>query len=295
MPSAADRAVPQPNAPAAGVAAFVAERARTPGFALSAALHGTLLVAVLLSPAARHLVSFPELEVSVDILTPDEFARAIDRPVARPSEATPEFEPGGLPEQDAPVETPSTVHPTTMLSARALADPRSSKAVAALRTLVGGERMVQLCNLEAMEQSMHGATGSGRYRSLPMPREACALSARRSSPTERPSGRATAGAISDTSASLRRAATWSISSSWWEMRSVATDGRSWGFPADRPRTDRQHTRSRIPGFAPSALGYQQRMYHRHRCRRRQIASLRHLTGLAPCGCWASTFRGERSR
>ena len=152
MPSAADRAVPQPSAPAAGVAAFVAERARTPGFALSAALHGTLLVAVLLSPAARHLVSFPALEVSVDILTPDEFAREIDRSAARPSEATPKSEPGGLPQQDAPVETPSTVHPATMLSARALADPRSSKAVAALRTLAGGERMVQLCNLEAMEQ-----------------------------------------------------------------------------------------------------------------------------------------------
>ncbi|WP_245415246.1 DUF930 domain-containing protein [Hoeflea marina] len=39
-----------------------------------------------------------------------------------------------------------------MLSARVLADPRSRKALAALRRLGTDERIIQLCDLEAMEQ-----------------------------------------------------------------------------------------------------------------------------------------------
>lgn len=41
---------------------------------------------------------------------------------------------------------------TAMLSARTLANPLSRQAREALPTLAGAERMVQLCNIEAMEQ-----------------------------------------------------------------------------------------------------------------------------------------------
>ncbi|WP_246673007.1 MULTISPECIES: DUF930 domain-containing protein [unclassified Mesorhizobium] len=44
------------------------------------------------------------------------------------------------------------IRPTQMLSARALADPRSRQARADLKTFASDERMVQLCNLEAMDQ-----------------------------------------------------------------------------------------------------------------------------------------------
>ena len=44
------------------------------------------------------------------------------------------------------------VHARQLFSASALADPRSKGAVAALRQLSGGERVIQLCNVETMEQ-----------------------------------------------------------------------------------------------------------------------------------------------
>ncbi|PDQ18759.1 hypothetical protein CN311_23215 [Mesorhizobium sanjuanii] len=44
------------------------------------------------------------------------------------------------------------IRATEMLSARTLADPRSRQARADLATLASDERMVQLCNLEAMDQ-----------------------------------------------------------------------------------------------------------------------------------------------
>ncbi|WP_404927252.1 DUF930 domain-containing protein [Mesorhizobium sp. ORM16] len=44
------------------------------------------------------------------------------------------------------------IRPTQMLSARTLADPRSRQARADLKTFASDERMVQLCNLEAMDQ-----------------------------------------------------------------------------------------------------------------------------------------------
>ena len=44
------------------------------------------------------------------------------------------------------------IRPTEMLSAKTLADPRSRQARADLATFASDERMVQLCNLEAMDQ-----------------------------------------------------------------------------------------------------------------------------------------------
>jgi hypothetical protein len=44
------------------------------------------------------------------------------------------------------------IRATRMLSSKTLADPRSRKALADLATFAESERMVQLCNLEAMDQ-----------------------------------------------------------------------------------------------------------------------------------------------
>lgn len=44
------------------------------------------------------------------------------------------------------------IRPTEMLSAKTLADPRSKQARADLAKFAASERMVQLCNIEAMDQ-----------------------------------------------------------------------------------------------------------------------------------------------
>ncbi|PKA41408.1 hypothetical protein CWR43_21515 [Rhizobium sullae] len=44
------------------------------------------------------------------------------------------------------------VRPTQLFSAAILADPRSKQAREGMRQLATGERIVQLCNIEAMEQ-----------------------------------------------------------------------------------------------------------------------------------------------
>ncbi|HVY21373.1 MAG TPA: DUF930 domain-containing protein [Bauldia sp.] len=106
----------------------------------SLALHIALGLAILWQ---RQLtIAPPEQEsVPVDLVTPEEY-EAETRPAAP---ATP---PG------SPAESglAGMVHATAMLSAAALASPKSAQARAVLPHLAGDERAVQICNLEAMEQ-----------------------------------------------------------------------------------------------------------------------------------------------
>ncbi|RUW89290.1 hypothetical protein EOA35_32920, partial [Mesorhizobium sp. M8A.F.Ca.ET.023.01.1.1] len=92
--------------------------------------------------------------MSVAILTPQQF-EASTRPPLPPAEAP------GAPMPAAPAPAPSArqspaapamIRPTRMLSAKTLADPRSKQARADLEAFASDERMVQLCNLEAMDQ-----------------------------------------------------------------------------------------------------------------------------------------------
>jgi Domain of Unknown Function (DUF930) len=71
-----------------------------------------------------------------------------DEPPDAPAEALPDAGPVP-PGAGAPG---GMVTATAMLSARSLANPLSRQAREALPTLAGAERMVQLCNIEAMEQ-----------------------------------------------------------------------------------------------------------------------------------------------
>lgn len=118
------------------------------GFFASVAVHAALLLLVVLMPGVDRLPLAPEQKIAVDVLSEADFAaetkpdlpailRAPALPLAPPTDPTP---PGGM------------VHAKTMLSARVLADPRSRQAREDLATFADSERILQLCNLEAMEQ-----------------------------------------------------------------------------------------------------------------------------------------------
>lgn len=125
------------------------------GISTSVLLHALLAATVMLIPLQNPPNRREEEErVSVAILTPQQF-EASTRPPSPPAEAP------GAPIPAAPAPTPSAprspvapamIHPTRMLSAKTLADPRSKQARADLETFASDERMVQLCNLEAMDQ-----------------------------------------------------------------------------------------------------------------------------------------------
>jgi hypothetical protein len=134
-----------------------------PGWGIlgSIVLHAILaiLFARGLAPDALPLI---ERSVEVEFLSAEEFEAASKPREPRQDEA-PGIAPTITPSKDdaasPPVHDragkappPAMIHATRMLSARALADPRSRTAREALPLLDDTERMVQLCDLEAMEQ-----------------------------------------------------------------------------------------------------------------------------------------------
>ncbi|AGB46560.1 protein of unknown function (DUF930) [Mesorhizobium australicum WSM2073] len=125
------------------------------GISTSVLLHGLLAASVMLLPSPKRSSGPEEERVSVAILTPQQF-EVSTRPPAPPIEEAPR---APMPEAPAPAPsaprfpaTPAMIRPTRMLSAKTLADPRSKQARADLKTFASDERMVQLCNLEAMDQ-----------------------------------------------------------------------------------------------------------------------------------------------
>jgi hypothetical protein len=138
-------------------------QAESINWAASLALH--LAVAITLA-----LLPLPvEESVSVEVLTLRQFEAAMSSDVAgkakEPATGSqfPQLlgrqEPATssrLPEVEAApaaVAQPQTmVRATEFLSAGALADPRSRKAREELKSLALGDRIIQLCNIEAMEQ-----------------------------------------------------------------------------------------------------------------------------------------------
>lgn len=85
----------------------------------------------------------PEVNIPVELLSPEQYEAATR---SGGSEAGISAPPG-----NAGTE-PGMVRPTAMLSAAALADPKSRQARAMLPHFDPTERTVQLCDLEAMEQ-----------------------------------------------------------------------------------------------------------------------------------------------
>ena len=115
-----------------------------PAVAAALALHVGLAILVFLLPAARPLRPPRENTLNAQILTSEEFAAAnARRPAAEePAAGVPPRPPSGEPMTQA----------THFFSGGLLADPRSRKAREALPGLAPDERIIQLCNIEALEQ-----------------------------------------------------------------------------------------------------------------------------------------------
>ncbi|WP_246682437.1 DUF930 domain-containing protein [Mesorhizobium sp. B3-2-1] len=108
-------------------------------------------------PLPKRPTRLEDERVSVDILTPEQFEASTKPPPAPAAPAVPEARaaeppPASNPPKTQPPVAPAMIRPTRMLSAKTLADPRSKQARADLETFASDERMVQLCNLEAMDQ-----------------------------------------------------------------------------------------------------------------------------------------------
>jgi hypothetical protein len=139
---------------------------RPGGWSFSASLGFHLLIglALLLVVAPRRQAPPREDSVTVDVLTQQQFEAASTLPVAetqaeplgdvpsRPSAESPVPDFAELPTDRPRPETSVMVQATHLQSAKVLADPRSAKARKTLGQLAPSERIVQLCNIEAMEQ-----------------------------------------------------------------------------------------------------------------------------------------------
>lgn len=124
------------------------------GIPASIIAHGLLVAALILSPAAPRLSLPHEANVAVDILTPQQFRAMAELAPTEPPAPIPPAEP--VPPLPAPAAVPKVetgiIVARTMLSEKTLADPRSRQARRELATFADSERIVQLCNLEAMDQ-----------------------------------------------------------------------------------------------------------------------------------------------
>ena len=109
-------------------------------------------------PLPKRPKRLEEERVSVDILTPEQFDASTRPPPAQvtqePLAPLPQPAPAApvAPVAAQPPAQPAMIHATEMLSGKTFADPRSRQARADLATFASEERMVQLCNLEALDQ-----------------------------------------------------------------------------------------------------------------------------------------------
>ncbi|WP_428426100.1 DUF930 domain-containing protein [Pararhizobium sp.] len=143
---------------------------RPGGWSISASLgfHVLIGLALLLAVTPRRQVPSSQDSVSVDVLTPQQFEAASRPPVAETQtlpEPVPLNDASPIPLTVSPVpkftklptdkpraQASVMVQATHLQSAKVLADPRSAKARKTLGQLAPSERIVQLCNIEAMEQ-----------------------------------------------------------------------------------------------------------------------------------------------
>lgn len=126
------------------------------GISASLALHMMLAATLALMPVPKRPKRLQEKSVSVEILTLEQLQPPRHAKSAPVAPAAPVPSPvATTPAREAPssaAQPPAMIRPTEMLSAKTLADPRSRQARADLATFATDERMVQLCNLEAMDQ-----------------------------------------------------------------------------------------------------------------------------------------------
>lgn len=148
-----------------------ARRGISLGTGASLALHLLLaLIALWLSPL-RTMVAPPPEAVSVEIVTPDQFA-ALERPPAPTAAPTEETTPPVANAAPASANTdtaseapalartqqPATHRATRLYSTDMLKEPAMARIRRTLTQLADSERIVQLCNIEALEQIKRAET-----------------------------------------------------------------------------------------------------------------------------------------
>ncbi|MDW5314916.1 DUF930 domain-containing protein [Rhizobium sp. PL01] len=133
-------------------------------FSASCGFHMVIGLALLLAVTPRRQGSSSEDSVTVDVLTQQQFEAAsrlaitdtraapLSEALPEPATASPVPDFAALPTDRRRPEPSVMVKATHLQSAKVLADPRSAKARKALGQLAPSERIVQLCNIEAMEQ-----------------------------------------------------------------------------------------------------------------------------------------------
>lgn len=137
------------------------------GILFSVALHAAAGVLIFLAPPVQRALSPPPEPIAVKIVTMQQVEAVGRSPEPAVAPAQPRVAARSPQNQtDRPVNIPRAVpqppaaaagatgmvHPQHMLSGGVLADARSAKARRQLRTFAPDERIIQLCNLEAMEQ-----------------------------------------------------------------------------------------------------------------------------------------------
>jgi hypothetical protein len=156
-----------------------------PAWPASLALH-LAIIAILLAflPHAKPITPPPEDSIDVEVVAPPPVAAPVPapRPAIQPPSQGHENSASSLGQEPLPVtpetaarEMPSSVpalpnpvtsgppeltQATELFSGKTLASPRSRQARKMLATLSGGERNLQLCNLEALEQVNRSQPGS---------------------------------------------------------------------------------------------------------------------------------------
>ena len=145
--------------------AFVAEAVPEPvgmrqmplGLAGSVALHAALLVALFTLTPLRDFVVPEPPAISVDLIP---VGVAEPQPVVEP-EAPPQLAapvPAVEPEPGAPeLESDGTFHATKLYTGQLLETPEMAKVKRGLKAFADSERVMQLCNIEALEQIRRAA------------------------------------------------------------------------------------------------------------------------------------------
>ncbi|MEL7525460.1 MAG: DUF930 domain-containing protein [Pseudomonadota bacterium] len=144
-----------------GIHRLVAER-----FSWIFALWGHVLIFVLLagSDFTEHAGTPVSVPIAVEILPFREFSQPVAPDPLPQSETTADnpTAPASLPDAEPPQSEAAVSRPeagwtraTSFYAGDVLSDPRSAQARLALATLVSGDRIEQLCALEAMEQVRH--------------------------------------------------------------------------------------------------------------------------------------------
>lgn len=146
------------------VATWSDDRDAWQGPLVSIALHLLAGVALAFIPLTQQQPHQPEEPIPIEIIAAPQFEAASKPAEPVLAQRAPSIESQGeqsrreasiprtaprLPETN---RTGSMVRPQIMLSEHVLADPRSRKARQQLGTFAADERVVQLCNIEAMEQ-----------------------------------------------------------------------------------------------------------------------------------------------